>query len=227
MLRRQLVFVLLLAGVGYLWWQSRGPSRYSEWAGGGTSDPERTLLDAPFASGDGNTWEFASPGDSVWRISKVTDGLVRYRVLLRSHDSTHWLLYLDTDLGGACRNLAILAPGKSIRVEPHGDSALFFARGAETSRAWIPWAHDAVPYEAIVALGDLWAEAAELPITIVRIQPATEVVTQLPAVLRADSAGAVQVVAAGKELVTLYFDSGHAAKVCLAGGRCLTRREAT
>lgn len=224
MFRRQLILALLLGGVAYLWWQSSQPSHYSEWTSDAQTDPGRALLDRPFAESSAVVIEFESPGDSVWRVSRVNDGLLRYRVQLLCKDSLLWRLYLDCDSDGVCRNYALLVEGKSIRVEPHGDSAHFLALGAERTEAWIPWSQDAVPYEAIPALCDVWSSVTERRLTIVRIQPQSEVVTQLPAVLKADSSGMLQLHAAGKELVTIAYESGQAARICLAGGRCLVRR---
>lgn len=224
MFRRQLILVLLLAAVGYLWWRSREPSHYSEWTSDAQSAPERALLDHPFADSSAVAWVFTSPGDSVWRVSRVNDGLLRYRVMMLHRDSLNWRLYLDTDLDGTCRNFALLTQGKSIHVEPRGDSARFVALGQERTEAWIPWSVDAVPYDAIPALSESWSPGAERKLTIVRIQPQSEVITQLPALLKPGTDSTLQLNAAGKELVTLQYVSNRIVKICLAGGRCLERQ---
>jgi len=227
MARRQLFLVILLGCVGYLWWQSSRPSRYSDWTAGTSSDAELSVLDSPFEQADAVHWEFASPGDSVWRVSRVTDGRERYRVVHSQGDSLVWRLFIDIDSQGVCRNFALLSAGKAIKVEPHGDSARFLASGETTTDAWIPWSEDAVPYDAICALCDTWWPISETSVTLVRIQPQTEVVTQLPGRLHALSPDTLQLQAAGKELVTIGYESGRAARICLAGGRCIVRRSAS
>ena len=134
MARRQLFLVLLLGCVGYLWWQSARPSRYSDWTAGLSSDAEQSVLDSPFEQPGAAHWEFASPGDSVWSVSHVEDGLERYRVVHSQGDSLVWRLYMDTDSQGVCRNFALLQAGKSIKVEPRGDSARFLATRRDDHR---------------------------------------------------------------------------------------------
>ena len=68
-----------------------------------------------------------------------------------------------------------------------------------------------MPYDAICALCDLWGPVSEKTITLVRIQPQTEVVTQLPGRVRILAPDTLQIQAAGKELVTICYESGRAA----------------
>ena len=227
MFRRQLFLVLLLLAVGYLWWQSGRPSRYSDWTSGTSADAEQSVLDAPFEQAGAVHWEFASPGDSVWRVSRVRDELGRYRVVHSQGDSLVWRLYVDCDSQGVCRNFALLAAGKAIKVEPRGDSARFLAVGEQTTDAWIPWSRDAVPYDAIPALCDLWSASTERPVTLVRIAPQTEVVTQMPGFLRSPAPDTLQLQTSGKALVTISYESGQPSSICLAGGRCIQRRGAS
>lgn len=226
MARRQLFLFLLLAAVGYLWWQSSRPSRYSEWTGEQSQPAAEAVLDRAFEGVGATHWEFAATGDSIWRVSRVLDVLGRYRVIHWQGDSLCFRLYVDYDTLGVCHNLALISGGKTIRVEPRGDSARFLAQGEAVTDAWIPWSADAVPYEAIPALCDSWWPLAERSITLVRIQPQTEVVTQLPGQLRVQAPDTLQLVAGGKTLVTIGYASGQAANICLAGGRCVVRRKA-
>jgi hypothetical protein len=211
--------------VAYLWWQSREPSRYSEWASDLATLPELETRDRLVTGPRARAWAFETPGDSVWRVACADDELSHYRVQLWHGDSTLWRLYLDLAPDGACRSLWWSAAGRIIHVQPQGDSARFRSTGAAMTDAWIAWSPGAVVYEAIPALCDGWARGpAEQTVTLIRIQPVTEVVTQLPGVLRRAPDGSLALIAAGKELVRVTYEAGAAARICLAGGRCLERR---
>jgi len=223
MYRRQLLLVVLLGGVAYLWWQSRLPSHYSEWAEHLVSDA--TWSDEPFTGPDVLTWSYDSPGDSSWRVASAEDSLRHYRVQLVHADSMLWQVHVALTPGGDCLRLTLRASGKLIQVEPRGDSARFTSAGEQFTQSWIAWSPGAVLYESIPALCDSWgASDAERPATLVRIQPQTEVVDQLPGVLRPSADGGLELWAAGKQLVRIEYAAGSASRIFLAGGRCLTRR---
>lgn len=224
MFRRQAILVLLLAGVAYLWWQSRMPSRYAEWAEDLREDVKADLegfFDGPHTV----RWAFGSQTDTSWRVARSQDSLVRYRVESRRGDTATVKLYLDVESGAPPRKLTLYGAGKRIDIVPWGDSALFVSRGDSVTESWIPWSRDALLWEAIPALCDAWSPPDQgEAVTLVRIQVQTEVVVQLPGRLQKSADGAVVLVTSGKELVRATRDStGLVASLCLAGSPCVER----
>jgi len=229
MLRRQLFLLALLAGVAYLWWQSRLPSHYSEWTKDlGTEGVDR-LADDRFDQPGAVAWSFESTGDSTLRLARLSDSLVRYRVELFCGDSLLLHLRLDLNLDGTLRAFTLSSNRKQLQVIPSGDSARFISRGDSVTDSWIPWSPQALLFEAIPALCDSWQlrdSSHSQEVMLVRIQPQTEVVVQLPARLTGTGVGATVLQASGKELVRITYDSatGRAAMIHQAGGRMWQRR---
>jgi hypothetical protein len=203
-LRRQLILVALLGGVAYLWWQSRLPGHYSEWTKDlpVSGDVVTDHLDWTSA----RSWSFASTGDSSLRVYLLQDSLSHFRVDLCHHDSLLTRQRLDLDAAGNLCAYGWQADPRYLRITPAGDSA-FLQSGPDAASSWIPWSQDALIYDAAVALCDLWARfESGRPITLVRINPLTEVVVQLPGTIQARAYGRA-VVASGKELLRATLDS--------------------
>jgi hypothetical protein len=227
MLKRQMVLVVLLAGTAYLWWQSRHPSRYSEWAEDLARQADSDGSWERFPTEGADVWSFRGSGDSTWSITHRQDGLRCYQVDLHHADSLISRLRLDLTQEGTVQRLALGAAREQLVVIPAGDSARFTSRIDTSLDGWIPWEPQALPYEAIPALCDLWSSSAGgSPVTVVRIQPQTGIVIQLPGVLTRDGRGELALQAAGKLLVQVTYDtaSGKASTLCYAGGHCLVRQ---
>lgn len=229
MFKRQFLLLLLLAGVAYLWWQSRLPSHYSEWAedlkAGGQSEypQELTLLDPSGAQ----TWSFDS-GDSSYQVTTLTRSADRlFKLQVTRVDSLLWSMRMDLDLQGHLQRIQVTsAGGKQIEIISYGDSAQFKSATRMDSAAWIPWSEDAVLFEAIPALADSWASVDSItPVTLIRVNVQTEVIVQVPAVITRRDQTTLSVDASGHELARITFDSigQTAVSVCQQMNRCWTR----
>jgi hypothetical protein len=218
----------MLAGVAYLWWQSRLPSHYSEWTKDLAAEGVDRLAESRFDQPEALAWTFKSTGDSSLQVARLSDSLVRYRVELFCGDSLLLHLRLDFNPGGTLRTLTLNSSRKQLQVIPSGDSARFIARGDSVTDSWIPWSPQALLFEAIPALCDSWQlrdSSHSQEVTLVRIQPQTEVVVQLPARLSGSGDGATVLQTSGKDLVRITYDSatGVAATIWQAGGRVWQR----
>jgi len=224
MFRRQLILILLLAGVAYLWWHSRTPSRYAEW----TEDVHESMvrdLEAPFLGPHTVRWAFGSSVDTAWRVSQVQNGLRHVRVETKRSDTATLRVYLELGPGTQLQKLTLFSAGKRLDIIPWGDSAQFISRADSVTESWIPWSRDALLLESIPALCDAWSPAdSGQPVTLVRIQPKTEVVVQLPGRLQRTARGEVVLVTSGKELVRAVHDTtGRVSTLCLPGEACVQR----
>lgn len=224
MFRRQSILILLLAGVAYLWWHSRTPSRYAEWA----EDVEESMLrdlEAPFLGPHTVRWAFGSSADTAWRVSQVQNGLQHVRVETKRGDTATLRVYLERGSDAQRPKITLFSAGKRIDIIPWGDSAQFISRTDSVTESWIPWSPEALLLESIPALCDAWSPPdSGQPVTLVRIQPQTEVVVQLPGRLQRNALGEVVLLTSGKELVRARYDStGRVTTLCLPGEACVQR----
>ena len=225
-LRRQLVLVLLLAGVAYLWWQSKFPSRYAEW----TEDLDSQGMPAAWTD-DSLDWSgvdrISYHADSVSQTiaQQTAGGIHHFRMEELQGDSLIRRVSLQLNRQTHILRLTVWSSAEGqIEVHPRGDSAYYQIKNDSTNAYWIPWPGDAVYYGAVIPVAVLWPATGGLAqATVVKIDLKKHVVLQLPAVFARPDDSTIRVTASGRSLITATYAADRTLRsLCLGKKRCWT-----
>jgi hypothetical protein len=206
LIRRQLILLLVLAGIAYLWWHSLKPGRYAEW----TEDLDTDTTTQFQWPRDNVDWSgrgglvYTSSGDSlslsVW--SARTQNMSRHRIEHRLNNGPLRRLYLELDSDEMIRLLSIReASGSRIDITPHTDSALVQTFDIDGSTRWIPWPSDAVFHGALLVHASRWHQTVDVArATLIKYDPRSGVILQIPVSI-APTADSIRTIRSGDRLV--------------------------
>ena len=228
LIRRQFILILVLAGIAYLWWQSRSPSRYAEWV---------EDLESDSASGfqwpdDNVDWTnrggliYTTQGDSLsivlWSVE--SQDIHRHRIEHRVNDAARRRIYLELDATGAIRLLALReADGHRVDIAVGSDSAQVNTYDTSGTTRWIPWPKDAVFNEGILVHAIRWLQNSnEEPATLIKYDPRTGVILQYPISIKPTTDSTRTLWSGDRFVAKVGYTTGnpHTQSICDANDLC-------
>jgi hypothetical protein len=192
LIRRQLILLLILAGMAYLWWQSLTPGRYAEWAEDlGVSNEAQFAWPADnldWSEATSQTYTALQDSLSIIVRSTVSGNRSYHRIEQVMYEMPLRRIYLELGVAGEIRLLSVReADGTRLDITPATDSAEVVAFGEDETPRWLPWPADAVFQDALLVCASSWAgEGGLAQATLIKYDPRTGIIMQLPLTIKPD-----------------------------------------